>query len=123
MREAIATIRLSLARLEGFGARRSGRLEVRDALGVESEHVGQNFVRMLAQKRRAFDPDYVVRELHRQPDCDVFSTLRMINLHESAGGIERVILENIFHRKDGTAWDVLLVQDVHQLELGIADSP
>ena len=79
MREAIATIRLSLACLEGFGARRSGRLEVRDALGVESENVGQNFVRMLAQKRRAFDPHFVVRELHRRTDCDVFSTLRMIN--------------------------------------------
>src|ERR1700722_11778608 len=101
MREAIATIRLSLARLEGFGARRSGRFELRDALGVESEHVGQNFVRMLAQKWRPFDPHYVVRELHRRADCDVFSTLRMINLHESARGIERAIVDKVFHRKDG----------------------
>jgi hypothetical protein len=46
MREAIATTSLAL-RL-ALGARRSRLLELRDVFGVESEHLGENFVRMLA---------------------------------------------------------------------------
>jgi hypothetical protein len=38
-----------------FVARRSRRLEVRHAFAVESEHLCQDFVSMLAEKRRPFD--------------------------------------------------------------------
>ena len=76
-----------------FVALCSRRLEVRDTFGVESEHVCQDLVRMLAQKRRSFDLHFVVRKFHRLPDRHVFSTLRMVNFHEGAGGIERVIIE------------------------------
>jgi hypothetical protein len=50
-----------------FVALCSRRLEVRDTFGVESEHVCQDLVRMLAQKRRPFDLHFVARELPGRP--------------------------------------------------------
>jgi hypothetical protein len=42
---------------------------------------------------------------------------RVIDLDDGAGLAQRSVLGDLFHRQDGAAGDVVLVEDVHGLEL------
>ena len=47
----------------------------------------------------------------------------MIDLDHGAGGAQRLVLDDLLHRQDRAAGDVVLVEDFHRLELGLGHRP
>src|SRR5688572_28880341 len=99
------------------------RLDLLDLRIGEAEHVAEDLLRVLAEQRRALDLARAVRELDRVADGDVFAARRMIHLDERARGEERAVLGDLFHGQDRAARDVVFVEDLHGLELGLGHGP
>src|ERR1700719_2161957 len=74
---------------------------------------------MLAEQGRARYLAWAVRHLDGIANREVFAALGMIHLDDSAGGAQRLILDQLLHRQDWTAGDVVLVENFHRLELGL----
>ena len=47
----------------------------------------------------------------------------MVDLDHGAGGAQRLVLRDLLHRQDRAAGDVVLVEDVHRLELCLRHRP
>ncbi len=64
-----------------------------------------------------------VGHLDRIADRQVLAARRMIDLDDGAGLAQRRLLGDLLHRQDRPARDVVLVEDVHRLELGLGLRP
>src|SRR6202522_438518 len=89
----------------------------------ETEHLTQDFVGMLAKQRRALHLARAIRQFDRIADRQVFAPLGVIDLDDRAGGAQRLIFGQFLHRQDRTAGNVVLVEDLHRLELGLGHRP
>src|SRR3954447_8365415 len=90
---------------------RPGGLDFLDLGVAEAEKVPQNFLRVLAEQRRALDLARAVAELDRIADRNVLSARRVIDLDQRPRGEERFVLGELLHGQDRAARDVVLVQD------------
>ncbi len=78
---------------------------------------------MLAEQRRALHVGRAVGHLDRIADGQVLAARRVIDLDDGAGLAQRRLLGDLLHRQDRAARDVVLVEDVHRLELGLGLRP
>src|SRR6202030_1040116 len=78
---------------------------------------------MLAEQGRARYLAWAVRHLDGIANREVFAALGMIHLDDGAGGEQRLMLDQLLHRQDRTAGDVVLVENFHRLELGLGHGP
>src|SRR6266403_136584 len=78
---------------------------------------------MFAEQGRTRDLGGAVRHLDGIADREVFAALGMIHFNHGAGGAQRLILDQLLHRQDRAAGDVVLVKDLHRLELGLGHGP
>src|SRR5579885_2498476 len=78
---------------------------------------------MLAEQWRALHFRDRVGELDRIADGQVFAARRMIDFHDGAGLPQRRLFGKLFHRQNRADWNVDLVADFHDLELGLGHGP
>src|SRR6202030_3699063 len=78
---------------------------------------------MLAEQGRARYLAWAVRHLDGIANREGFAALGMIHLDDGAGGAQRLILDQLLHRQDRAAGDVVLVENLHRLELGLGHGP
>src|SRR5258707_10662603 len=102
---------------------RAGIVYLRHVVIGEAQNLPQDLVGMFAEQRRARDLGRAVRHLDGIADREIFAALGMIDLDHGAGGAQRLILDQFLHRQDRTAGDVVLVENVHRLELGLGHGP
>ena len=72
---------------------------------------------------RSLDVGRTVRHLDRIAHREVFAARRVIDLDDGAGLAQRRFVRDLFHRENRSARDVVLVEDVHRLELGLRLRP
>ena len=75
------------------------------------------------RQRRALHLGLAVRELDRVADRQVLAARGVIDLHHRAASPQRLVLGQLLHGQDRPAGDVVLVEDLHGLELGLAHGP
>src|SRR5216683_2220334 len=85
--------------------------------------LGEDFLGVLAEQRRALHVGGAVGHLDRIADRQVLAARRMIDFDDGAGLPQRWLLREFLHRQDRAARDVVLVQDVHRLELALGLGP
>src|SRR5712672_2107135 len=102
---------------------RAGIVDLRDLVVGQAQNLPQDLVGMFAEQRRARDLGRAVRHLDGIADREVFAALGMIDLDHGAARAQRLILDQFLHRQDRTAGDVVLVENVHRLELGLGHGP
>src|SRR3954470_364149 len=107
----------------GAAAERAGAFDLLDLRLREAEDVAEDLLRVLAQERRAGDLGGRIRQLDWIADRDVLAPRRVVDLDERAGLVERAVLDDLLHGEDRPAWDVVLVEDLHGLELGLGHGP
>ncbi len=78
---------------------------------------------MLAKERRARDVGRAVGHLDRIADGQILAALRVVDFDDGARLAQRRLLGDFLHRQDRAARDVVLVEDVHRLELGLGLGP
>src|SRR5688572_4085215 len=83
----------------------------------------QHLVGVLAQERRALHLGRAVRHLDRVAHRQVLASRGVVDLDDGSRRPKRRLLGDLLHRQDRTARDVVLVEDVHRLELGLRLRP
>src|SRR6266581_2410837 len=83
----------------------------------------KNLLGMLAEQRRTLDLGRAVGELDRVADAEVLAARRVVDLDDGAGLAQRRFLGDLLHRQDRPAGNVVLVEDIHGLELGLGPGP
>src|SRR4029077_3250510 len=79
--------------------------------------------RVLAEERGASDLRDAVGHLDRIAHRQVLAALGMIDLDDGAGGAQRRLRRQFFHRQNRAARNVVLVEFRHGLELGFCHRP
>src|ERR1700674_3519024 len=102
---------------------RAGIVDFGHLMIAEAENLAQDFIGMFAEQRRARHLGRAIRHFDGIADGEVFAALGMIDLDHGAGGAQRLILDQLLHRQDRTAGDVVLVENIHRLELGLGHGP
>src|SRR5712672_895273 len=102
---------------------RAGIVDLRYLVVGKAQNLPQDLVGMFAEQGRTRDLGRAVRHLDGIADREVFAALGMIDLDHGAGRAQRLILDQFLHRQDRTAGDVVLVENVHRLELGLGHGP
>src|SRR6185312_11012217 len=105
------------------GAERAGGLDLGDFTILEAEHLSEDFVGVLAEQRRTLHLADRIRQFDRIADREVLAARRMIHLNHRAGLTQRLVRRDLLHRQDRTARNVVLVEDLHGLELGLGQGP
>ena len=83
----------------------------------------EDLVGVLAEQRRALHVGRTVGHLDRIADREVLAARRVIDLDDGAGLAQRRFVRDLLHRENRSARDVVLVEDVHRLELGLGLRP
>src|SRR3984957_1748206 len=83
----------------------------------------QHLIGVLTQQRGSRHVSRAVAHLDRITHREVPAPGRMVNLYDGTAGPQRGLLGKLFHGQDRTAWDVVLVQKFHGLELRFGDCP
>ena len=100
-----------------FSARRA-------AISIRSEaEFRQDFVGVLAEQRRPLHVGRTVRHLDRIAHRQVLAARRVIDLDDCARLAQRGLLSDLLHGENRSAGDVVLVEYVHRLELGLRFRP
>src|SRR5665213_2741333 len=102
---------------------RAGVLDLGDILSRKAEHVGQNFVGVFAQERRALHLRNRIRQFDRIADRQIFAARRVIDFHHRAGFTQRWLRGDFLHRQDRTDRDIDRVAGLLDLELGLGQGP
>ena len=89
-------------------------------LGVApTQDLFQDFVGVLAQRGRALDLRGRCRKLDRHADVEPLAALRMVELDVHVASAHVLVVGQILGRHDRAAGHVELVQNRHQLALGV----
>src|ERR1700686_600526 len=118
---ALVTAVLATARIDApsDSARAS---QLRDLLRAVTE-LPQNLIGMLAKQWGTRYLGGTFRHLDRVANGQVLATLGMIDLDHGSRLPQRRLLGDLLHRQDRAAWDVVLVEQLHRLELGLGLGP
>src|SRR5579885_1150482 len=95
---------------------------LRDLFGGVTK-LGQHFVGVLAEQRRAGDFGREGGKFDRTADRQVLAALFLIDFNDGAAGAQRWIAGNFLHRQHGSAGNFELAQNLDRLELGLVRKP
>src|SRR5215468_9959810 len=102
---------------------RTRRLDLGDLRRAIAELLAENFLRMLAEQRRASHFGDRVRHLDGVADGEILAARGVIDLDHGAGLAQRRLLGDLLHRQDRADRNVDRVANVHDLELGLGHGP